>query len=159
MSINKEVNWSICKGLPTRIYRNLLNGKMSLKQQINKSWLVIGHVTEAVIKMPKFYVSEPGRQRVISDKRKNVHAFGCGILVELQSIEVPEGNLREIHYCPYSQPHFTWKDSSEALFSADLLIVIENRVFCTVVGEASSKKLNPQLAQGLDLSPFSSPVV
>ncbi len=132
MSRNKEVDWQVCSGHPTRIYRNLLNHKMSLQQQIGKSWLVVGHVTEAVIKFPKFYVSEAGRQRVIAAKAKNVHAFGCGVLVEPKSVELPESSLREIDYCPYSQAHFTYKDSALSLAAADYLVVIENRVYCTV---------------------------
>jgi hypothetical protein len=132
MARNKDVDWSVCKGLPTRIYRNLLNGKMSLQQQINKSWLVIGHVTEVVISYPKFYVSEPGRQRVIAEKQKNVHAYSSGTLLDPCSISIPHAELREIYYCPYSQPYFTWKDSNEPLFSADFLVVIDNHVFCTV---------------------------
>lgn len=131
MPRTKEVDWQVCSGHPTRIYRNLLNHKMSLQQQIGKSWLVVGHVTEAAIEFPKFYVSEAGRQRVIAATAKNVHAFGCGVLVEPKSV-LPESSLREIHYCPYSQAYFTYKDNSEPLVSADYLVVIENRVYCTV---------------------------
>jgi len=132
MSRSKQVDWAICRNLPTRIYRNLLNGKMSLQQQINKSWLVIGHVTDAVIKLPQFYVSEPGRQRVIASDRKNVHAYSSGILLDPSSVSISHSELREIYYCPYSQPYFTWKDSNEPLSSADFLIVTNNRVYCTV---------------------------
>jgi hypothetical protein len=105
---------------------------MSLQQQINKSWLVIGHVTDAVIKLPQFYVSEPGRQRVITSNQKNVHAYSSGILLDPSSVSISHSELREIYYCPYSQSYFTWKDSNERLSSADFLVVIDNRVFCTI---------------------------
>jgi hypothetical protein len=131
MARNKDVDWSVCKGLPTRIYRNLLNGKMSLQQQINKSWLVIGHVTDVVISYPKFYVSEPGRQRVIAEKQKNVHAYSSGLLSNVSLAKLPE--LAEIHYCPYSQSYFSWKESGLPIEHTDLLVVIENKVYCSVV--------------------------
>jgi hypothetical protein len=130
MSRNKEIDWQVCKGLPTRIYRNLLNHKMSLQQQVNKSWLVIGHVTEAVIQYPRFYVSEAGRQRVIADKCKNVHAWSSGLLLDISLSKLPD--LAEIHYCPYSQSCFTWKTNGKPIDNADLLVVIENKVYCTV---------------------------
>jgi hypothetical protein len=75
---------------------------MSVQQQINNSWLVVGHVTEAVIRCPKFYVSEAGRQRVIMSGKKNVHAYSYAQISNPNSIALPDGNLREIYYDPYS---------------------------------------------------------
>lgn len=132
MSRTKEIDWKVCAGLPTRIYRNLLNHKMSVQQQINNSWLVVGHVTEAVIRCPKFYVSESGRQRVIMSGKKNVHAYSYGQIANPNSIALPDSNLQEIYYDPYSQSHFIWKESGLPIDNADLLVVIENKVYCTI---------------------------
>jgi hypothetical protein len=128
--MKNEINWQICQGLQTRIYRNLRTGTMSLQQKFGNSWLVIGHVTNVVIKHPKFYVSEPGRQRVIKERQKNVHAYSTGILVNVALEKLPD--LQEIYYCPYAQSYFSWKQTGEPITHADLLVVIDNQVFCPV---------------------------
>jgi hypothetical protein len=52
---------------------------------------VVGHVLDAVLLEVRFHISEAGRQRVICDGCKNVHAWGEGMLVgEFDaSIDVP----------------------------------------------------------------------
>lgn len=127
--MTKDIDWQVCTGLLTRCYRNLNTGYMSLTQQINKSWLLVGHTDNLVIKYPRFYVSERGRQRVLKDKRKNVHAYCEGILSSPSLPNLPP--LKEIHYCPYSQSYFSWKETETPIVEADLIVVIDNRVFCT----------------------------
>jgi hypothetical protein len=98
--MRKEINWQVCRGLPTRCYRNLNTGLMSLTQQIDKSWIVVGHTDNLVIRHPKLYVSQRGRQRVLKDGHKNVHAYAQGMLEDLSLSSLPR--LKEIYYCPYS---------------------------------------------------------
>jgi hypothetical protein len=129
-NMKKEIDWQVCQGLQTRIYRNLGNGLMSLTQQINKSWLLVGHTSNVAIEYPKFYVSEAGRQRVIREHQKNVHAWATGRLLTI-AYRLDRSDLKQIYYCPYTQPYFSWLDSKEQIVSADLLIVIDNQVFCT----------------------------
>lgn len=57
-----------------RIYRNLRKNCYSVQWQGK----VIAHVDSIVLKNVRFQVSEAGRQRVIKDKRKNVHAYIIG---------------------------------------------------------------------------------
>jgi hypothetical protein len=40
--------------------------------------------------------------------------------------------LKEIYYCPYSQAYFSWKETGEQIASADLLVVIDNQVLCSI---------------------------
>jgi hypothetical protein len=47
--MKKDLDWQVCRGLPTRCYRNLNTGLMSLTQQIDKSWIVVGHTDNLVI--------------------------------------------------------------------------------------------------------------
>ena len=127
--MTKDIDWQVCTGLLTRCYRNLNTGNMSLTQQINKSWILIGHTDNVVIEYPRFYVSERGRQRVIKENRKNIHAYCEGILIGMNPSTIPP--LQEIHYCPYSQSYFSWKVTGTPLVTADLIIVIDNQVLCT----------------------------
>src|SRR5574343_1925883 len=64
---------------------------------------VIKHLTNFCLKNAKFVVRESGRQRVIREKRKNVHAFVVGELVE-DATGVTVGN--RISYNPYEQNYF-----------------------------------------------------
>ena len=68
---------------------------------------VIAHSNYVKITNPKFVVSEAGRQRVLREKRKNVHAFVRGELAALESNpnEQPN-NLQTITYNPYKYTSF-----------------------------------------------------
>ena len=61
------------------VYRNLTKGCWSLKSL--KTGKVIGHAQNLTLKDTIFKVSEAGRQRVIKDKRKNVHAGIVGTIM------------------------------------------------------------------------------
>jgi hypothetical protein len=126
----KEPDWNTCRGLMTQCYRNLnQKGVMSVRQQIDKSWLVVGHSENLALRNVIFQVSQASRDRVIRSGRKNVHAYAVGTLIDLNSANLPQ--LQEIHYCPFSQTTFTWKESGERIDKADLLIVDRSRVYCS----------------------------
>lgn len=65
-------------GTRVQIYRNLTKGCWSVRDA--KTKLVIGHAATAVLRDANFKVSEAGRQRVLRERRKNVHAWVEGIL-------------------------------------------------------------------------------
>ncbi len=68
-----------------------------------------------------FKVSEAGRQRVIRDKRKNVHAFAVGIIST-----TPLGGLTGlvcVGYNPYKAGHFIRKDTGEAIAGCKHLLL------------------------------------
>lgn len=56
---------------PIKVYRNLHNNMYSIKQQ----GLVVAHAERLCISNCKFIVNEKGRQKVIKEKKKNVHAY------------------------------------------------------------------------------------
>jgi hypothetical protein len=58
------------------VYRNLHKNCYSVKDW--KTKLVIAHVDEILLVDAEFKVSESGRQRVLKEKRKNVHAGVMG---------------------------------------------------------------------------------
>lgn len=94
------------------IYFNLHKKLFSVKAlEGPKKGKVIGHVASAMVYDCKFKVSEAGRQRVIREKRKNVHAgvqgewFGGGqfIAEEMAKTATP------ITYNPYKYTSFVNK--------------------------------------------------
>jgi hypothetical protein len=123
------MDWAAHIGQKARIYRNLNNGRMSIQIKMGKSWKVVGHVVDAVLEDVHFRVSEAGRQRVIRDGCKNVHAWGEGILLG----EIDEEIIAPINlaYNPYRNETFLERGTDHIIESCQFLVVRENQVFVT----------------------------
>ena len=67
------------------VYRNLHNGMWSVRSK--KTGRVIAHMNEVFLKDCVFKVREGGRQKVLREKQKNVHAFIEGDLMNLSKQE------------------------------------------------------------------------
>jgi hypothetical protein len=68
-------------GEKVRIYWNFHKKCFSVQGRRNVDrgpWVVIKHAREALLWLPRFKVNERGRQRVLRERKKNVHAFVCG---------------------------------------------------------------------------------
>ena len=61
-----------------RCYWNLHRHMWSVQDYATRR--IIGHAYKVLLRDVAFTVSEAGRQRVLRDKRKNVHAFAVGYL-------------------------------------------------------------------------------
>jgi len=66
-----------------RVYFNLHKKKLSVQQKTAKGWRVWTHADKISLENVTFKVSEAGRQRVLRERKKNVHAFVEGDLVLL----------------------------------------------------------------------------
>lgn len=67
-----------------------------------KTRKVIKHLQELTLFDCQFKVSEAGRQRVIRERKKNVHAFVVGRLSEGNT----QPGARPVRYNPYETTHF-----------------------------------------------------
>ena len=125
----REMDWNAHVGQKARIYRNLNNGRMSVQVKVGKSWKVVGHVLEAVLEDVRFHVPESGRQRVIRDGCKNVHAWGEGLLLGPTngSIFAPV----DLAYNPYLNATFMERGTGHSITGCKSLVVRENHVFVT----------------------------
>ena len=99
------------------VYRNLHNGLWSIKQD----GLVKAHATELTLYNCNMYVNRKGRQRVLREQRKNVHAGIKGYLkdAELERVwgDLPEDQFDQITYNPYKYSSFVHtKDESPRWF-------------------------------------------
>lgn len=89
-----------------RVYYNLNKNVWSVQHYIaGKGWRVREHLSSLILENVTFQVSEAGRQRVIREKRKNVHAYAIGTLVERNG-EGYSGHLPCASYNPYKGNHF-----------------------------------------------------
>jgi hypothetical protein len=90
---------------------------------------VVAHAERLHILDPQFKVSEAGRQRVLKEQRKNVHAY---VVADYDSIkfDTPTDGKGwiDVTYNPYRSNTFTRKDSGRAIFHASeaLLYVDSN---------------------------------
>ena len=71
-----------------RVYFNLHRKQLSVQEKTPKGWRVWLHASKVTLKNVTFKVSEAGRQRVLRERKKNVHAFVEGDLVLLTGSKI-----------------------------------------------------------------------
>lgn len=79
---------------------------------------VIMHTNQIVIYDPEFCVSQSGRQRVLRERRKNVHAFIIGIYDSDFNGDV-ETSFR-VTYNPYKYQNFVFAETEEEVYNANV---------------------------------------
>ena len=103
-----------------RVYFNLHKHLFSVQEKVNKVWRVTRHVNFLVLKDVQFKVSEAGRQRVLREKRKSVHAYVYG--KELTEYEIDSCGHVDIYYDPYKYGSFVDRYGN-GVESVDFLIL------------------------------------
>ncbi len=81
-----------------KVYRNITKQCYSVMRDGH----VVAHVDSIVLKNVEFRVSQAGRERVLRERRKNVHAFIVG---QVSMDEALDKGTR-ISYNPYVAPSF-----------------------------------------------------
>ena len=112
------------------VYFNLHKKVFSIKalEGINKG-RVIAHRRDVRLFNAMFKVSEAGRQRVLRERKKNVHAGVVGYWTDapINDTLVLDGN--EATYNPYKYSSFIVKETGEAISSIAEVQLIEKRIF------------------------------
>jgi hypothetical protein len=109
------------------VYYNLHKHTFS----VQKSGLVLLHVDYIKLKDVEFRVRPGGREKVNLEKRKNVHAFVIGNVVDF--CEFPCDTLPEetdgkvITYNPYVNKSFVVKETGEPIFNAEEINMINRK--------------------------------
>ena len=120
-----------------KVYRNLHNGKFSIQEK--GTGLVVGHADSVVMTDCEFKVNESGRQRVLKEKRKNVHAFVLGCILNVNGFEsyknrdikltikksyrLSMNEFSWITYNPYKYSNFFCKKNEYYVESADIVLI------------------------------------
>jgi len=102
----------IDKNLPVRVFKNLKHGCYSIMQR----GVIKASAKQVRLCDVEFRVRESGRQRMLREKRGNVHAFAVGRLMDY----VHPGDDRELDritgrgafYDPYRFPSFVDRESN-----------------------------------------------
>ena len=96
---------------------------------------VILHADYVKLKDVEFRVRQGGKEKVRSEKQKNVHAFVIGDLLDY--CEFPCENIpneptdKVVTYNPYKYDSFVYKDSEEPIYNAKEvdMINLKNKLF------------------------------
>lgn len=86
------------------VYRNLHKNCLSVR--CVKTKRVIAYVDFILLEDCTFKVSEKGRERVLKEKRKNVHAGIEGHWVNKKTINLETGSTSRVIYDPYKYQTF-----------------------------------------------------
>lgn len=104
------------------VYRNLRTGGFSIRHKGR----VIAREKTIVLTDVKFVVSQASRQRVLNQKKRNVHAILRGTLVSTGAMIPYESFDGEGYYNPYKHDSFIDKDSGVKLEGANMVLLHDN---------------------------------
>lgn len=110
------------------VYKNSRLNNYSIRSEKIKR--VIDRRKKLILKNVKFKVSKAGRERVLREKRKNVHA---GVLGEFCNEYFPwktrkKTLIGQVFYNPYIADYF-YLENGEKIEKADIVIMNESGVF------------------------------
>jgi hypothetical protein len=109
-----------------KVYFNLHKKVWSILHMTPKGWRLWGHSPRVQLANVTWKVSEAGRQRVLRERRKNVHAFAIGTLLDNEN--APEGEFKPVRYNPYECGSFC-VDGQPIHASTFAVFTPEKRVF------------------------------
>lgn len=101
------------------VYRNLHTGTLSVRSC--KTGRVIAHPTEITLALPKFVVQQGGRERVLRERKKYVHAFVRGYVSERGL--APQCGGRMAIYNPFKVSTFVDADEGTPVYCAEFATV------------------------------------
>lgn len=102
-------------GTEVEVYWNLHRNRYSVRARAGESrGRVIAHVDEFHLDDAKFIVSEAGRQRVLAERRKNVHAVVRGFWGESKKGVI----LYHVRYDPYRWDCFVYASDKKPVYQA-----------------------------------------
>ena len=123
--MNKQAWWEVVVpykgrelvfGDKVQVYRNLQKTDGGhVWFSIKRGGVVVAHTTRVAISDAEFRVNEKGRQRVLREKRKNVHALVTGLFLGISECSSVDGSF---YYNPYKCETFV-DDHGEPLCQAE----------------------------------------
>lgn len=108
------------------VYRNLkFKHRPVYSVRDVKTGRVVAHAESITLKDVEFVVGQKGRERVIREKSKNVHAFVKGKPVDA----VEQNNSLPATYNPYKYKTFVNRDTLEPVFSGSMATIASKGVY------------------------------
>ena len=107
-----------------KVYFNLHKRCLSIQEKVNGAWRVARYAEQCIVKNAKFKVSEAGRQRVLKEQRKNVHAVIVG--EELNQITYSKVPKASVTYNPYKAKTFV-DECNDPIHEAEIVVIRGNK--------------------------------
>jgi hypothetical protein len=116
---------------PFRVYRNLHRGNFSIQSYVKEKggYRVTDRASTVVLEICTFKIYESGRQKVIKESRKNVHAYVEPMSYRKIERVVDVSKFREIYYNPYAFDSFVYKDTLEKAGKVNRVLTYNNRLY------------------------------
>lgn len=109
------------------VYYNLHRKLWSVKAlEGPRKGRVIAHSHYVVLRDAVGKVSQAGRERVLRERRKNVHAGIVGTLVEAEAHQIP---ARKVTYNPYKYETFVYADDQSPFEGTSFAVLAHKSVF------------------------------
>lgn len=105
-----------------KVYFNLHKKCFSIQDK--NTGLVVAHAPSVKMKNVEFKVSEKGRQRVLREKKKNVHAFVVGLF----QIDVEKACNEPVFYNPYTTCMFTSKWDNSYILKCEYACLADKQI-------------------------------
>lgn len=117
-----------------RVYFNLHKKLFSIqRKEKGKGWRVDRHVQNVLLGSPRFVVYESGRQRTLSERSRNVHAYVEGRVLAVWNQKVGDGFMRRlsnemdyVSYNPYRHDRFHSKHGDVGSADTAFLVTHDN---------------------------------
>ena len=107
------------------IYRNLHTGGFSVKYRGR----VVAHLDKFTAVNATFKVNEKGRQRVIKEKAKNVHAYIVTDAIPIDDCIEGKIGYKEITYNPYTDNSFHFVHDEKSVTNLTLVLGDKGRIY------------------------------
>lgn len=112
--------------MKAKCYRNLHKQCYSVVDLRTRK--VFAHQHHVILKDATFRVSQAGRERVLRERRKNVHAYVTGTLLKSE-FGFPDLEPREAYYNPYKTKTFTDKETNEPVDRASMVMLAPGKIY------------------------------
>ena len=111
------------EGQQVKVYRNLKNGLFS----VQFGGLLVAHLATVQLVGVTFKVTETARQRVLTQRQKNVHAYAIGTFSSAQQPSATE----PISYNPYHAGHFFRVQDQAPIHSATAVVLTQGKAYAS----------------------------
>lgn len=118
--------------LKYKIYRNLNKDCFSILKwnSLKKGYRLQSYEKNIVATDVEFKVSQAGRQRVLKNKQKNVHAYVCcNEFIVFNPGEISVTPESEIYYDPYKVDSFVIKNSGTSIEKTQAVALTNNKCY------------------------------
>lgn len=110
--------------MKVEVYFNLHKKLFSVRDC--KTGRVFAHSKYVTLRNPKFVVRQAGRNKVLQERKKNVHAFVRGELEDLFNTGLDDlvecvTQGKAVTYNPYKYASFVYADSQQPIHSAKMV--------------------------------------